>query len=90
MCPGRAEVEALQKRDMEKYGNPDGPTFDQLFSKEQGKAAGNREQAFKNIIDSSVRTDEETNKKMGATSAREQIAQVSFVSCCLVVVRPWE
>ncbi len=77
-------MEDLQKRDMEKYGNPDGPTFEQLLDKEIAKTGGDWDQAFENIIESSVRTDEATNKKMGATSAREQIAQVTSPHSSLV------
>lgn len=33
MMQNKEEVTLLQRRDMEKYGNPDGPTFDYLVQK---------------------------------------------------------
>lgn len=55
-------VEALRKRDLAKYGNPDGPAFEQLFA--QSKADGSSdEQAYERILLSSARTDDSINRK---------------------------
>lgn len=60
----RADVEALRRRDLNKYGNPDGPAFGQMV--ERYVAEGKTEdQAFEEIIGSSVRTDAATNTRMG-------------------------
>lgn len=58
------EVRALRARDMRKYGNPDGPTFAQLVERylAEGKT---EEQAYREIIEYSVRTDAATNARMG-------------------------
>lgn len=60
----RADVEALRRRDLNKYGNPDGPAFAQMVERSvtQGKT---EDQAYEEIIGSSVRTDAATNAKMG-------------------------
>lgn len=55
-------VEVLRKRDLAKYGNPDGPAFEQLFA--QSKADGlSDEQAYERILLSSARTDDSINRK---------------------------
>lgn len=61
MMQNPSEVKALQKRDMEKYGNPDGPTFDYLVKKntDDGKTL---DEAYQSIIDSSSRTDRGYNE----------------------------
>ncbi len=58
------EVENLKARDIEKYKNPDGPTFEYLVAKETNKGA-TKEEAWEYIIGSSNRTDAEYNKKFG-------------------------
>jgi hemophore-related protein len=60
----KQEVADLQARDLEKYGNPDGPTFEQLVEKNikdglQGDAV------YEAIISSSNRTSQEYNQKFG-------------------------
>lgn len=61
MMASDAAVQALRDRDQEKYGNPEGPTFDDLVKKNQSKGlAGN--DVFEEIIKSSQRTDESVNK----------------------------
>jgi hypothetical protein len=56
---GRAgEVELLEKRDLEKYGDKDGPTFDHLVAaatRKAGKSAPD-EAVYQSIIDSAQRT----------------------------------
>jgi hypothetical protein len=37
MMPNQEEVALLQKRDLAKYGNPDGPTFEDLLQKNKDK-----------------------------------------------------
>ena len=56
------EVDMLGRRDSAKYGNPDGPTFEQLF--DQAKAKGlNDDRAYQEILSSSTATDHTTNRK---------------------------
>lgn len=54
----------LRPRDMQKYGNPDGPTFEWLVEKE---AAGGLmgDARYEAIVTSSQRTDKATNQKLG-------------------------
>lgn len=54
MMANKAEVAALQQRDIEKYGNPDGPTFEQLVLKNTKKGL-TTEEAYLKIIESSSR-----------------------------------
>lgn len=61
MMQNPEEVAALQARDQEKYGNPNGPTFEYLLDKNMGKGMS-REAALQSIIDSSSRTDSGYNK----------------------------
>ncbi len=55
MMPNQDEVKALQARDMKKYGNPDGPTFEYLVKKNTDKGK-TLEEAYEGIIASSSRT----------------------------------
>lgn len=58
------EVELLRKRDMKKYGNPDGPTF--LYLVEKNCAKGLRgDEIYEEIVKSSYRTSAEYNKRFG-------------------------
>ena len=50
-----ADVEVIKMRDMKKYGNPDGPTFDYLYNKEIKKGL-TPEQAYERILESSSET----------------------------------
>lgn len=59
MMQNKNEVKELQSRDMDKYGNPDGPTFEYLLKKSQKNAS--LEEAYQAIIDSSSRTDSAYN-----------------------------
>jgi murein DD-endopeptidase MepM/ murein hydrolase activator NlpD len=55
MMQDQEAVKKLQARDMKKYGNPNGPTFDYLIDKTVKK--GNTvEEAYQSIIESSGRT----------------------------------
>jgi RHS repeat-associated protein len=60
---GTANKIAAQNRNIKKYdGNPDGPTFNELFDK--GKKAGlTDDQSYQEIINSSKRTDKATNQE---------------------------
>lgn len=64
MMEDAAEVQLLRERDQQKYGNPDGPTFEQLVEKSR---AGNLEgdAVYTSIIESSQRTDEKVNEECG-------------------------
>ncbi|MBB1488679.1 hypothetical protein [Oceanospirillum sediminis] len=62
MMSSAEEMKALQARDMEKYGNPDGPTFEYLVQKSLNKGV-DRDQAYKKIIASSARTDNGYNEE---------------------------
>jgi hypothetical protein len=64
MMADAVEVELLRTRDMNKYGNLDGPTFE--FLVERLKETGlEGEAVYKAIIDNSYRTDAELNSKLG-------------------------
>ncbi|MCP3929742.1 MAG: LysM peptidoglycan-binding domain-containing protein [Bacteroidetes bacterium] len=54
MMQNKEAVKQLQRRDMEKYGNPDGPTFEYLLKKnlDNGRT---KEESFQKIIESSSR-----------------------------------
>lgn len=60
MMLDQKEVAVLQKRDSVKYGNPDGPTFEYLLQKIQGKNKS-LEQAYESIIQSSSKTNDGHN-----------------------------
>lgn len=68
MMASALEVQILQKRDQEKYGNPDGPTFEHLV--ESAKKKGTIGDAiYEGIITSAQRTDEATNAAFGVKKA---------------------
>jgi hypothetical protein len=63
------EVEALRARDSKLYGNPDGPTFEQLMEEE--RAGGLTEaQAYERIIQASQGTNEEANRRFGPSKPK--------------------
>jgi hypothetical protein len=68
MMSDRAEVELLRLRDQEKYGSPDGPTFDMLVEKAK-KAGTTGDAVYDGIIASSQRTDEKFNEAFGVKRA---------------------
>lgn len=62
MMQNKTEVEGIQARDLGKYGNPDGPTYDYLVKKSTDKGLS-KEAAYKNIIASSSRVSPVFNAK---------------------------
>ncbi len=62
MMADPVEVKMLNHRDLVKYGNQDGPTFEQLVDQAQAKGLTG-EQAYESILSSSTTTDESTNRK---------------------------
>lgn len=64
--PDKREVADLQARDQEKYGNPDGPTFEYLVQKNRDVGLTGDE-VYENIIGSANRTNEGYNKRFGVT-----------------------
>ena len=59
-----AEVDLLRARDVLKYGNADGPTFEYLI--ERLRQVGLRgDEVYEVIVDNSYRTDAELNRKLG-------------------------
>ncbi len=54
MMADKAEVKKIQERDQQKYGNPDGPTFNYLVKKTTAKGLS-IEEAYQKIIESSSR-----------------------------------
>ncbi|MCI5139038.1 MAG: hypothetical protein D3922_11635 [Candidatus Electrothrix sp. AR1] len=64
LMPDKEEVEMLRRRDMEKYGNPDGPTFEYLVEKNRQKGLEG-DALYEAIIDSSGRTNAEYNARFG-------------------------
>jgi hypothetical protein len=55
------EVEDLRERDRRLYGNPDGPTFDQLVQ-ESHEHGLDRDEVYERIISGSQTTNREVNK----------------------------
>lgn len=68
MMSSAAEVEDLRERDREKYGHPDGPTFDQLVEKARAKGTTG-DAVYEGIIASAGRTDEKVNAENGVPKA---------------------
>lgn len=64
MMPNKIEVQLLQARDQEKYGNPNGPTFEYLVQKNRSGGM-TEEEAYEAIVDSSKRTNKAYNQKYG-------------------------
>jgi hypothetical protein len=54
MMEDPADVEAVRRRDLKKYGNPDGPTFEHKL-----------DDAYRRIIEDACTTSEEVNKLFG-------------------------
>ena len=63
MMTNPAEVSMLRTRDMKKYGNPDGPTFDQLV-KQHRENGHSLEGAYEEVISGSQRTNAAVNRKL--------------------------
>jgi len=64
MMQNKQEVAELQARDQEKYGNPDGPTFEFLVEKNRLKGLQG-DAMYEDIVGSSNRTNKEYNEKYG-------------------------
>jgi hypothetical protein len=64
MMQSATEVEALKARDQEKYGSPDGPTFEWLVEKAKGKGLSG-DAIYQEIIESAQRTNVDVNKALG-------------------------
>lgn len=64
MMGNQKDVEFLQRRDMAKYGNRDGPTFDFLIEKNK-KLGLVGDEIYEAIIVESLRVDIETNRGLG-------------------------
>lgn len=60
MMPNKEEVALLQKRDLAKYGNLDGPTFEALLEKNQAKGM-TLDQAYESIIQTASQTNNSYN-----------------------------
>jgi hypothetical protein len=60
------EVEGLRQRDLQKYGSPDGPTFQQEVQKYQARGLQG-DDIYQSIIDGASRTSAEYNSKFGIT-----------------------
>jgi hypothetical protein len=58
------EVDDLRRRDQEKYGNPDGPTFDQLVASGAQKGATG-DALYEGIVKSAQHTDAKVNAFFG-------------------------
>ncbi len=64
MMSNATEVEFLRARDLSKYGNPDGPTFELLIGQlRQAGLIG--DEVFEAIITGAYRTNEGINKSLG-------------------------
>ncbi len=55
MMSNASEVELLRQRDLDKYGNPDGPTFEQLVAQQRQKGREG-DAVYEAIIQSAQRT----------------------------------
>jgi hypothetical protein len=64
MMASSSDVEDLRKRDQEKYGQPDGPTFEQLVDSGKKKGAAG-DAVYEGIIASAQKTDETYNRAFG-------------------------
>ncbi len=64
LMPDKEDVGMLRKRDMKKYGNPDGPTFEYLVDKNRQKGLGG-DALYVAIVESSSRTSAEYNAQFG-------------------------
>ena len=62
--PNKDEVKLLERRDLEKYGHPDGPTFADLLEKNRKKGLRG-DAVYEEIITSSSRTDKGYNERNG-------------------------
>lgn len=59
-----SDVATLRARDLERYGNPNGPTFNQLVGRARSKGLRG-DQVYESIVESSARTDPAYNAMFG-------------------------
>ncbi|CAK8713288.1 Lipoprotein [Candidatus Electrothrix laxa] len=71
LMPDKEEVEMLRKRDMEKYGNLDGPTFEYLVEKNRQKGLEGKA-IYEAIVESSSRTSAKYNARFGIKRESDQ------------------
>jgi hypothetical protein len=64
MMKDPAEVKLLQKRDQEKYGSPDGPSFDSLVARQKAKGVTG-DAVYEAIVASAQHTDGAVNEMFG-------------------------
>ncbi len=64
MMRDQTSVEQLQARDREKYGAPDGPSFEYLLERATSKGLTG-DSRYQSIIDSAQQTDAATNRSLG-------------------------
>ncbi len=64
MMQDQAEVAALQARDLEKYGDPGGPTFTWLVERAQQKGLEG-DAVYESIVESAQQTNAATNRGLG-------------------------
>jgi hypothetical protein len=70
MMENPTEVDDLRERDRRLYGNPDGPTFEQLV--EHGQQAGlKRDDVYERIITGAATTNREVDKLLGVKPKTE-------------------
>lgn len=70
MMRDKEEVEMLRARDMKKYGNFDGPSFDYLVEKNSKKGMKG-DSIYEAILGSSARTNAKYNEKYGVKKQAE-------------------
>lgn len=63
MMGNQRQIQLLQKRDLAKYGNPDGPSFDSLVENNE-KLGLVGDEIYKAIIVSSMTVNVGVNKKL--------------------------
>jgi hypothetical protein len=64
MMSSPRDVAALEQRDQEKYGHPDGPRFEELVAREQGHGLAG-DAVFEGIVESAQRTNSAVNEMFG-------------------------
>jgi hypothetical protein len=64
MMGDAAEVKLLQERDREKYGTPDGPTFEWLVERARAKGLAG-DALYESIVESAQKTDAGVSRGMG-------------------------
>jgi hypothetical protein len=64
MMSDARELAALEQRDQEKYGHPDGPRFDELVAHEKARGLSG-DAVFEAIVESAQRTNSAVNEMYG-------------------------